>query len=50
MVTHEEDIAQTSKKKVVFKDGKMLKSDGISVRTIASEQLLLLPQLEEVEL
>jgi putative ABC transport system ATP-binding protein len=48
MVTHEEDIAQSSKKRVVFRDGKMIKSEDTENRIIASEQLLLLPKLEEV--
>jgi putative ABC transport system ATP-binding protein len=50
MVTHENDIAQTSKRKVVFKDGKMLKSEDTTNRIIASEQLKLLPKPEEIEL
>ena len=48
MVTHEEDIAKTSKRRVVFKDGKMLKSEDTTDRMIASEQLKLLPKPEEV--
>jgi putative ABC transport system ATP-binding protein len=47
MVTHENDIAQTSKRRVVFRDGKMLKSEDTTNRIIASEQLKLLPKLEE---
>jgi putative ABC transport system ATP-binding protein len=50
MVTHEEDIAQTSKRRIVFRDGKMLKSEDTTNRIIASEQLKLLPKLEEVVL
>ena len=48
MVTHEEDIAQSSKRRVVFRDGKMIKSEDTTNRIIASEQLKLLPKLEEV--
>ena len=48
MVTHEDDIARTSKRRVVFKDGKMIKSEDSVDRLIASEQLKLLPVLEEV--
>jgi len=48
MVTHEDDIAQTSKRRVVFKDGKMLKAEDTKNRIIASEQLKILPKLEEV--
>jgi putative ABC transport system ATP-binding protein len=48
MVTHEEDIAQTAKKKVLFKDGKMIKREDTVNRIIATEQLLRLPKPEEV--
>jgi putative ABC transport system ATP-binding protein len=48
MVTHEEDIAESAKRKVVFKDGKLIRSDVTTDRIIASEQLKLLPELEEV--
>jgi putative ABC transport system ATP-binding protein len=48
MVTHEDDIARTSKRKVVFRDGKMHKSEDTNDRLIATEQLKLLPKLEEV--
>ena len=48
MVTHENDIAQTSKRKVLFKDGKIIKSEDTTNRIIASEQLKLLPELEDV--
>jgi putative ABC transport system ATP-binding protein len=48
MVTHEDDIAKTAKRRVVFKDGKMLKSEDTTDRIIASEQLKILPKLEEV--
>jgi putative ABC transport system ATP-binding protein len=49
MVTHEDDIAQTSKRKVVFKDGKMVKSEETKDRFIASEQIKLLPKREDIE-
>ena len=48
MVTHEDDIARTSKRRVVFRDGKLLKSEDTTTRLIASEQLKLLPKLEEI--
>jgi putative ABC transport system ATP-binding protein len=48
MVTHEDDIARTSKRRVIFRDGKMLKSEDSVNRIIASEQLKLIPALEEV--
>lgn len=50
MVTHEEDIARTSKRKVVFKDGKMLKSEITTDRIIASEQIKLMPKPEEIDI
>jgi putative ABC transport system ATP-binding protein len=49
MVTHEDDIAQTSKRKIVFKDGKMVKSEETKDRFIASEQIKLLPKREDIE-
>jgi len=48
MVTHEDDIARSSKKRVVFRDGKMLKTEDTNDRLIASEQIKLLPAIEEV--
>jgi len=48
MVTHEDDIAQTSKKKILFRDGKMIKSEITTNRLIASEQLKILPKPEEI--
>jgi putative ABC transport system ATP-binding protein len=50
MVTHEDDIAQTSKRRVVFRDGKMLKTEDTTNRIIASEQIKLLPKPEEIEI
>ena len=50
MVTHEDDIAQTSKRKVRFKDGKVIKSELTTDRLIASEQIKLLPKPEEIEI
>jgi len=50
MVTHEDDIAQTSKRRVVFRDGKMIKSEETENRINATEQLKLIPKLEEVVL
>ena len=48
MVTHEDDIARTSKRGVVFKDGKVIKSEDTIDRIISTEQLKLLPETEEV--
>ena len=48
MVTHEEDIALTSKRRVVFRDGKIIKSEETTNRIIATDQLKLLPKPEEV--
>ena len=50
MVTHEDDIAQTSKRKVVFKDGKMVKSDETIGRLVAAEQIKLMPMREAIEI
>jgi putative ABC transport system ATP-binding protein len=50
MVTHEDDIAKTAKRRVIFRDGKMLQSEDTVDRIIAVEQLKLLPKLEEVVL
>jgi putative ABC transport system ATP-binding protein len=50
MVTHEDDIAQTSKRRVVFRDGKMIKSEETENRINATEQLKLIPKLEEIVL
>jgi putative ABC transport system ATP-binding protein len=48
MVTHEEDIARTSKHRVVFRDGKIIKSEDTIDRINAEEQLKLIPKLEEI--
>jgi len=48
MVTHEDDIAQSAKRKVVFKDGKMRSSEEVKNRLIASEQLKIIPKPEEL--
>jgi putative ABC transport system ATP-binding protein len=50
MVTHEDDIAQSSKRKVVFKDGKMIKSEMTTNRLIAAEQLRIMPKREAIDL
>lgn len=50
MVTHEDDIAQFSKKKILFKDGKLIKKEENFVRIIAAEQLKILPIPEEIVL
>ncbi len=50
MVTHEDDIAQSSKRKVVFKDGKMIKSEMTTNRLIAVEQLRIMPKREAIDL
>ena len=50
MVTHEDDIAQSSKRKIVFKDGKMIKSDMTMNRLIASEQLKIMPKREAIDI
>lgn len=39
MITHEADIGETAKKKIVFKDGKIIEEQKISQRLIAKEEL-----------
>lgn len=48
MVTHEDDIAQSAKRKVIFKDGKMRSSEEVKNRLIASEELKHIPKPEEL--
>jgi putative ABC transport system ATP-binding protein len=43
MVTHEPDIAQHSKRTILFKDGRVIKDEPVINRTFASEELLKLP-------
>lgn len=50
MVTHEDDIAQSSKRKIVFRDGKMRKNDLTENRLIASEQLKIMPKREGIDI
>ncbi len=50
MVTHEDDIAQTSKRKLVFKDGKMMKNEETKDRLIAEEQLKIMPKREAIDI
>ncbi len=47
LVTHEQDIAQFSKRAIVFRDGKVRKDDAIANRSVASEVLKQLPVLED---
>jgi putative ABC transport system ATP-binding protein len=47
MVTHEPDIAQFSKRVIVFRDGKIRKDDPVCDRPKASEVLKTLPTLED---
>ena len=47
LVTHEHDIAQFSKRAIVFRDGKVRKDDAIVNRSVASEVLKQLPVLED---
>jgi putative ABC transport system ATP-binding protein len=47
MVTHEPDIAQFSKRVIVFRDGKIRRDDPVRERPRASEVLKTLPTLED---
>jgi ABC-type lipoprotein export system ATPase subunit len=46
-VTHENDIAQFSKRVLVFRDGKIRKDDPVLNRPSAGEVLRTLPTLED---
>jgi putative ABC transport system ATP-binding protein len=50
MVTHEDDIAQSSKRKLVFKDGKMIRNEETKDRLIAEEQLRIMPKREAIDI
>lgn len=46
MITHEQDISLTAKKMITFKDGKIVKTEGVTERVIASDQLKRMPKTE----
>jgi putative ABC transport system ATP-binding protein len=50
MVTHEDDIAQSSKRKLIFKDGKMIRNEETKDRLIAEEQLRIMPKREAIDI
>jgi putative ABC transport system ATP-binding protein len=47
LVTHEPDIAQFTKRTILFKDGRIRKDDPVMERPRAQEVLLALPTLED---
>jgi putative ABC transport system ATP-binding protein len=47
LVTHEHDIAQFSKRSIVFRDGKIRRDEAISNRARAAEALKTMPTLED---
>jgi putative ABC transport system ATP-binding protein len=49
IVTHERDIAEYADRVVVFKDGRIIRDNKIENRRDASEELLLLPSVDEEE-
>ena len=49
LVTHERDIAEYADRVVVFKDGRIIKDERVENRRDASEELLLLPTIDEQE-
>jgi ABC-type lipoprotein export system ATPase subunit len=46
-VTHEHDIAQFTKRSIVFRDGKIRRDELIVNRGIATQALKAMPTLEE---
>ena len=47
LVTHEHDIAQFAKRKIVFRDGKIRRDELVSKRPHAAEVLKAMPTLED---
>ena len=47
LVTHEHDIAQFSKRSIIFRDGKIRRDEDISYRARAAEALKSMPTLED---
>ena len=47
LVTHETDIAQFTKRNIVFRDGKVRRDESVSRRLIASEVLKTMPTIED---
>jgi putative ABC transport system ATP-binding protein len=50
IVTHETDIATFTKRNVIFRDGKIIKSEVVESRRNAREELRVFPAVEEDEL
>ena len=47
LVTHENDIAQFTKRNIVFRDGKVRRDEPVTRRSIASEVLKTMPTIED---
>jgi putative ABC transport system ATP-binding protein len=47
IVTHEPDIAQYTKRQIVFRDGKVRSDTPVKNRLIATEELRTMPTLED---
>jgi putative ABC transport system ATP-binding protein len=47
LVTHEHDIAQFTKRNIIFRDGKVRRDDAISKRVHAAEVLKTMPTIED---
>ena len=47
LVTHEHDIAQFTKRDIVFRDGKVRRDEAVSRRAIASDVLKTMPTLDD---
>ncbi|HEX7962478.1 MAG TPA: ABC transporter ATP-binding protein [Terriglobales bacterium] len=47
LVTHEHDIAQFTKRNIVFRDGKVRRDEPVTRRAIASEVLKTMPTIED---
>lgn len=47
LVTHEHDIAQFTKRSIIFRDGKIRRDEAVARRAVAAEVLKTLPVLED---
>jgi putative ABC transport system ATP-binding protein len=47
LVTHEQDIAEYSKRVITFRDGRIVKDEPVARRRVAAVELARMPQPEE---
>jgi putative ABC transport system ATP-binding protein len=47
LVTHEPDIAQFTKREIVFRDGQIKRDDAVEVPHVASEVLKTMPTIKD---